>query len=223
MRIMCVAQVEDRANLDKQIARQTVQPDHVFMHVDSNPARGINARRKRIAHNHQYLREAVEELQPDLIWQIEGDDALHPFTLELLLKDYNRLKGDSFGYVSGVQVGRHGIYALGAWRFNEDRTEFSSADHRKKGIQEVDATGFYCLLAERETWLKGVCSWNDERWGPDVNFGLSLRDQGYTIYADMNVFVGHDTPDRGVIYPDHISICNVRFYRDGEQWKYRTN
>ena len=50
MNILAIAQVEDRKNLDRQIAKQTVQPDHIFMYIDTEPAHGIDARRKRIAH-----------------------------------------------------------------------------------------------------------------------------------------------------------------------------
>lgn len=229
MKVLAVAQVEDQANVIAQIEKQRVKPDHTFIFVDQDPApndglpSSIDARRRKIAQNHKVLREAVEKYEPAFVWQLEGDGILPSNALERLLSDYNNLKEKhKFGYVSGVQVGRHGIYALGAWQFNTNRTEFSSLDHKARGIQEVDATGMYCLFATYHSWLRGTCDWNDERWGPDVNFGLSLRDQGYRIYVDTTLQIGHVTQERGIIYPNHMSVCNVRFYQENRQWKYRT-
>ena len=171
LRILALAQVENRENLDEQILKQTVQPDRIVFYVDENPERGINARRKRIADNHQKLKDVAEAYKPDLIWQLEGDCILPEDCLERLLETYRILKKDNFGYVSAIQVGRHGIYAIGAWHIGED--EFESVDKNLTGIQEVDATGFYCLLSPYKVWREGTASWDGERWGPDVNWGLS--------------------------------------------------
>lgn len=218
MNILCIAQVEDRTNLDAQILKQTVQPDRVIFHVDEHPAQGINARRIRITENHARLREIVKAYQPDLVWQVEGDCNLPNDALERLLVDYDMLKGDDFGYVSGIQVGRHGIYCLGAWRnFTEDG--FESIDHKLTGIQPVDATGFYCLLAPTDVWLSGECEWTDEVWGPDVNWGLSIKKRKY---VDMDLPIGHIIKN-GIIEPHHQSTCNVRFYNVEGRWKYRTS
>lgn len=227
MKILAVAQVENRSNLDKQLAKQTINPD-VFVYIDSSPVEGVNARRDRIAQNHQMLVEAVEENQPDFVWQLEQDVVLPTDCLERLVSDYNLLSAlnndDYFGYVSGAQVGRHGIYCIGAWHVGDDT--FQSVDPHLKGLQEVDATGFYCLLAPTTVWLQGRSSWNGEPWGPDVNWGLSLKQSGYKAYIDMDLGIGHDTRDsdtnRGIIYPEHISVCQVTFRKENGQWKYRT-
>ena len=221
MRILCIGQIEDRTNIDKQILKQTVHPDRVILLEDKEPAIGVNARRIRIAENHQKLIDIVKAYpEYDVIWQVEGDCIFKPDTLQLLIERYKQLLYPKLGYVSGVQVGRHGIYALGAWHF-PSQEEFSSLDCNETRTTPVDATGFYCLLAPREAWLKGEATWNGERWGPDVNWGLSLKKQGYEIYADTNITVGHKT-QRGEIWPEHISTCNVRFYKENGQWKYKT-
>ncbi len=217
--ILVVAQVEDRTNIDQQIAKQTVQPNNVFVYVDENPAQGIDARRLRIAENHKKLEEAVRDLQPDLVWQLEGDCELPENCLKKLLKYYKELKDSDFGYISGIQVGRHGLYCLGAWTdFTED--SFLSLDHTKQGIQPVDATGFYCLLAPTEAWLQGQAEWNGEPYGPDVAWGLSLRAKGYKIYADMDIHVGHIVKN-GIIRPSDMSTCNVAFSKINGTWKYK--
>lgn len=218
MNILVVAQVEDKTNLLKQIAKQTVQPDDVFIYVDDSPAKGIQERRKRISENHEILRQAVIEREPFLVWQLEQDVDLEPDYLERLIQSYiqtARLDPD-FGYISGIQVGRHGLYHLGAWHIGDET--FESLDYKSTGVQLVDATGMYCLLAPADVWLKGKCRWSGEAWGPDVNFGLSLNKN---IYVDMNLPVGHIIK-RGIIHPAHASTCNVKFYKDGERWVYKT-
>lgn len=219
MNTLCIAQVEDRTNLDKQIAKQTVQPDRVIFYVDESPARGIDERRKRIAENHNKLRDIVEAYQPDLVWQVEQDGDYPDDCLERLIDGYEHQKyrdGDNFGYISGIQVGRHGLYVLGAWKnFTDD--SFESLDYQSIGYQQVDATGFYCLLAERDVWLSGDASWNGEPYGPDVCWGLSINKRKY---CDTSLHIGHMVK-RGIIRPSDASTCNARFYLENGRWKYK--
>lgn len=220
-KILVIGQVENENTIRREIFKQTVQPSDVTFWVDTEPAQGLNERRDRIAQNHSNLWYMVHQSNADLVWQVENDCVFTENTLEKLLADYEKLKSPTFGYVSGIQVGRHGVYALGAWHFPTNRESFWSVDYMNTGLVECDATGFYCLLAERETWLKGMSSWNGEAWGPDVNFALSLRDQGYKIYVDMDIKVGHKVR-RGIIHPDDPSTCNVSFYiNDNGEWKYK--
>jgi len=156
MKISVGASVEHDKHIRKEIAKQTVQPDDIYIYVDETPAQGINARRARIADNHQKLKEYVEKSDCDFVFQVEGDCVLEPDTLEMLISTYQSaslLSAKKLGFVSGTQVGRHGLYAIGAWHFNEDRTEYWSLDPKQELPIEVDATGFYGLLASKEVWL----------------------------------------------------------------------
>lgn len=217
MTILCIAQCEDRTNLDKQILKQTVQPTRTIFYVDEAPAQGIDARRKRIADNHKRLEDIVLACQPDLVWQVEGDGDYPEDCLEKLIMDYEFLsKSNDVAYVSGIQVGRHGLYCLGAWR-NFTDASFESLDYKEIGLQEVEATGFYCLLAPREKWLSGKSTWTDEPYGPDVVWGLSIDGKKY---CDMSLTVGHIV-SRGIIRPENISTCNARFYKEDGRWKFK--
>lgn len=221
MKILAIAQVETRKNLDKQIAKQTIQPDRVIYYEDNEPAQGIEARRIRIAENHQKLREIVNAYpEYDVIWQLEQDVDLPIDCLERLIKHYKNLDNESFGYVSGIQIGRHGIYCIGAWRDITD-TSFHSIEHTLTGIQDVEATGFYCLLAKRSAWLQGNCYWHSEPYGPDVNWGLSMLK---SKYVDMDLHIGH-VVERGIIRPSHASTCTVYFEYNKEKnkWDYKTS
>jgi hypothetical protein len=214
--ILCIAMVEDRTNLDKQILKQTTQPDRVVFYIDDEPAKGILERRKRIAENHEKLKAIVEAYKPDLVWQVEQDGDYPEDCLERLIQRYNDVKDDNFGYVSGIQVGRHGLYCIGAWRnFTED--SFESIDHDLKGLQPIDATGFYCILAPADVWLSGKSSWNGEPYGPDVVWSLSIDRKKY---VDMDNQIGHIVKT-GIIRPEHISTTTVRFYKENGRWEYK--
>lgn len=218
MNILCIASVEDRENIDAQILKQTVKPDRTVILVDKEPAQGIDNRRKRIAENHKKLKAIVEAYKPDFVWQLEGDVELEPDTLARLITHYELLKDKDFGYISGNQIGRHGLYHVGAW-VNFTHTNFQSIDHALKGIQKVDATGFYCLLAPTDVWLSGNCEWNGEPYGPDVVWGLSINKKKY---IDMDLEIGHKVKG-GIIYPHHISTCTVRFSKENGSWNYKAS
>jgi hypothetical protein len=217
MNVLCVGQVEDDSYILSQIDAQTILPTNICMFIDREPAQGIAARRVRIAENHDILKDLVLEYKPDLVWQVEGDCELPPNTLETLLHHYNNLKDNNLGYISGVQVGRHGLYCLGAWNFKGDLTKFKSVDYKLDGLQKVDATGFYCLLSPTETWLEGICDYNGEYWGPDVNWGLSMAKN---IYVDMDLHIGHKV-NNGIIRPSDISTCNAEFAKTDGKWNYK--
>lgn len=217
MKILCVIQAEN-LNFYDEIAKQTVKPNDIIVYKDEDPAKTIETRRKRIAENHHKLVESVEEVQSDydFIWQIEGDAEIPEDALERLIEDYKFLSQDNdVAYVSGIQVGRHGVYCLGAWHVSDD--ELKSADHRLEGLQEVDATGFYCLLAPIDKWLSGKASWDGQIYGPDVVWGLSL---GGKKFIDMRIKLGHKIKS-GVIRPDDLSTCNVSYKKIDGKWHFK--
>lgn len=225
MNILCVAQVEDRSNLDTQLLLLEPEPDRIIFHVDENPGDTIARRRRNIVNNHKRLVEIVKAYKPDAVFQVEGDVELPSDTLKKLIKSYKTYNkiDPNFGYVSGVQIGRHGLYHIGAWhKFEKD--SFESIPKSWIGVRKVEATGFYCLLAKTEAWLSGNCDWNGEIWGPDVNWSRSMP---YNKYVDMDVSVGHRIYRghkglHGIIWPEHVSTITVKFYKNEEgKWKYK--
>lgn len=220
MRILAtgVIQNDQIEFLTEQLAKQTNQSFTDYFIIDENPAKGIDKRRKRIAKLQNQLRStvfAVSDLY-DYVWQLEGDSELPDDTLDRLIRRLDEIPYQQLGYVSGIQIGRHGLYCIGAWHIHDDK-HFSSVNHNLKGIVEVDATGLYCLLAPIESWLTGVASWNGERFGPDVNWGLSLQGKKY---VDMDLHIGHKTKS-GTIRVNNPSTCTAHFeYKD--KWSYTT-
>lgn len=219
MKILCVCAVEakDYEYVKEQIAKQDLQPDEVFIYVDNQPADGINERRKRISVNQKILQTYVKNSKADIIWQIEGDGELKNDTLYKLFRDYMELRDNGFGYISGVEVGRHGLYCLGAWHVADDKKSFKSVNYNSNGIIQVDATGWYCLMARKDIWLKGISFWQGQAWGPDVNWGLSLN---YNKYVDMDIQIGHKA-NGTVIYPTDNAVSNVEFKLNNDKWEYK--
>ena len=217
MNILCIGQVEDPTYIKEQIQKQTIQPTEIILHVDEKPVQGIENRRRRIAENHIILKNIVELYKPDFVFQVEQDSELPENALERMIGHYLRLEDPNFGYISGIEVGRHGIACLGAWKLI-DEENFMSIDYKLTGLQKVDATGFYGLFAPASVWLSGICTWDDEPWGPDVNWGLSIKKNKY---VDMGLHIGHNT-NYGIIRPDNTTTCNVHFYKE-DIWKYRTS
>jgi hypothetical protein len=212
MKILCIGQIENEEFIHGEVAKQSIQPDDVAFYVDENPAIGIKARRERIARNHNILWDMVETYKPDLVWQIEGDSVLPRNALERLVGHYIADPGKVY---SGVQVGRHGLYCLGAWHLNDERTVLASANYQDHGLKEVNAMGMYCFLTSVDIWLSGKCEWADEHWGPDVNYFLSID---APKVADMDLHIGHRTKS-GIIQVSDISTCNATFFKELGKWR----
>lgn len=224
MRVTAIGQFTDDTLFLEQINKQTIKVWDVIKYIDKNPIPDLDdldtlrERRRRISSNHSKLKEFVEmQCKTDFVWQLESDSVVEPDCLERLINLYQKLEDKNIGYVSGIQMGRHGLKCVGAWRFKQDGS-FRSLNVNAKGIQTVDGSGFYCLLAKRDVWLKGEASWNGEPYGPDVAFGLSLRKLGYNIYMDMANWIGHKT-EKTILWPN--SGVNVEFYQSGDKWKYK--
>ena len=215
MKILAIACVEDFENIKEQISKQTIKPTNISIVLDEEPAKGIENRRKRIAENQERLRKYVEQSDAEYIWQLEGDSVLPDNCLERLigLSLLHELE-----FISGVQVGRHGIYCLGAWTtVSEDK--LISLDPKLSGLQQVLATGLYCLLTTKEKWLEGLASYNGEVYGPDVNWCLSIDCEKY---VDLSLEIGHKIKG-GIINPSDEAVCQVEFSKINNKWEYKTN
>jgi len=128
------------------------------------------------------------------------DDTLPPgwavYRLFKILK-----KSSKTGLVSGVETTRTprladsvrlGVYKL--LRNGNQIIERLSLDPRLRGVQEVDATGFYCLAARTEAWKKGFEIFENEiegqltaepNWAIDTLLTNDVKRAGYKIYADF--------------------------------------
>lgn len=155
---------------------------------NSQPAVTINQRRQRISDIHNEAKKYIQEA--DTIFLAEDDTVYHPFALRNLFDVYREYP--YAGFVTGVQVGRWDTPYLGIWNaddvYNPQKLTSSAL---YTGVQQVHASGIYCMLTKAKTYLKHKFEPYQEVLGPDVNYGLWLCQQGYKNYANYNVKCTH--------------------------------
>lgn len=227
--IICCTEEKHREFMESQLKETGLS---FSLLIDEHPQTEMEDRRRRIAQNQNLLQGYILSMIAakdnglmnfDYIIQIEGDTVLKEDTIENLTNsfEYQKRQDPKIGYMSASTVGRHGIYHIGAWNITEDKIE--SINHKLKGIQKVDGTGLYCLVTTPDIFIKGHCDWKDEKYGPDVVWGLSLKELGYNIYIDLDIQVGHRMIRKGkesVLWPKD-KVENIRFYKEGNDWKTR--
>lgn len=229
------------------------------MNRDHNPNEvNIGVRRKRIAEVKNQSKEIIARHQSEWVLALEDDSAFdHLDCFCRLRQGYRDLdapvaEGEEqpqpIGLISGVEAGRWNMKYVGAWSF-DDVMEPSKAYTIKpqfpntsesferftvpadQAYQEVDATGFYAYLTPTKLYLEHEYYWNDNQpWGPDVNYGLWLRQKGYRVFIDWGTAIGHNNHNRIIEVFDGspiLSVCYNRnrdkpgledtWYRDDEQ------
>lgn len=92
---------------------------------------------------------------------------------------------------------------IGAWSFND----FEFPQHVEtllpsEGYQEIDAGGFYGYATTKKLYCAHEYYWDDQQpWGPDVNYGLWLRNKGYKNFINWEIVFGHNDYDN-ILWPD---------------------
>lgn len=178
----------------------------------------IAHRRQRIANIHNYAKQFIGK--PQYIFGIEDDSTFSTYTLSKLIKDYQL--HPYAGMISGVQLGRHGIAHIGAWKLDNiyNPTLIQSIDPNK-GMQDVDATGMYCFLTKSGNYLAHTFGPYENTLGPDFNFGLFMRQSGLMNYVDFDVLVDHHTKDETLSVNNKV-IQSVSFVRVENRWRQKT-
>lgn len=184
--------------------------EHVLKHYD------INARRLRISDIHNEIKQHLWDTI--FILGIEDDTVVPNNTLQKLLKDFIDLP--HAGFIEGVELGRWGVPYVGAWRFDDiyEPKQISSII-KKDNIEKVDAGGFYCFMSRLDTYEShDFKPFDGNSLGPDVNYGISLRRQGYENYIDWSISCKHLTKDKS------ISLFNttpkkITFTKRDNRWR----
>lgn len=177
------------------------------------PSEGnVAVRRERIASNMNRARELVGKT--DFVFMLEDDTDFDPWFLQHLIAQY---KPDR-GIISAVQAGRHGLHHIGAWETDDLKypTVFETVPYKAKGIRQVDATGFYCCIMRTDLFKRVPVPCEILPVGPDVQYGIELRKQGYRnlLYDDLKC--GHVEEHR-VVLPTE-DCMQVRFRKNGDRW-----
>lgn len=168
--------------------------------------------RNRIAEVRNQTKELIGDT--DFVFSFEDDSEVPKSALVKLLEDHEKLfVREEVGVVSGVQVGRHSRKILGAWHADDFifPSELTTLSTKEKGLVEVDGTGFFCFLTPTSLYKSIRFGWK-EPVGPDVWYGLRLRERGYANYVDTTVICPHHVGDLTLV-PDGDTV-RAKFYLD---------
>src|SRR5690606_29971375 len=139
---------------------------HRVIHTNMGypPNTGIKVRRKRIAKIHRFIQQ--QKFYSEHLIFIEDDTIISTDGIKKLFKLHSIYP--TAGLVSGIQVGRHGIEYIGAWKVDDvyNPQKIQSIGFKDK---QVDATGFYFFMIRTDVYKKTV--FDDEfdgLLGPDV-------------------------------------------------------
>lgn len=161
--------------------------------------------------------------QFDMLFMVEDDTQIQADALQRLLTDYKELTDQNVkvGLIEGVQVGRHGIRMIGAWRMNdlEKPTVMATIPFNKSSFfEKIDGGGLYCFITPMDLFLAHEFYWHDECFSVDVTYGIELRKKGYTNLIDWTVVTGHADQNGNVLYPNEN--CTVaEYHKVGDEWK----
>lgn len=184
----------------------------------------ITARRLRIADVKEQSKQMISKTDGEFVLGLEDDTIIGEADgdiIERLLKPFKQPTALPIGFVQGVQCGRWGGRMIGAWEFddiNNPQEAWTVQFEKRDGYQTIDAGGFYGYLTRTKQYLDFENHWSREQpWGPDVNYGLWLRRQGFMNVMCSSLVFGHNS-HRGILYPNE-KTGTIRYYWDDERWK----
>lgn len=191
----------------------------------------VQKRRKHIAALHNQAGKLIGE-NVEWVLSVEDDTTFGRKALTKLFavtRDYPAL-----GFVEGVELGRWGVPYVGGWRVDDiydtnkivsvtrpDMTldklkikrlpnESWEADMATEerltfnGVEPIDAGGLYCALIRADLYKNHHFN-SDNGLGPDVNFGIELRQTGHENFIHWGVPCKHYNYTMGkqqIITPD---------------------
>jgi len=179
---------------------------HVKMNSNWRPNEiNLSIRRQRVADIHEQAKDLVAKCDGDIVIGLEDD------TVFDRLPNFNRLidplSSPVIGFVEGVQMGRWGANIIGAWRAENGNnptqieTLLPGQDYEK-----ITGGGWYGYATRKHLFLNATYyASSSQPWGPDVNFGFYVNQQGYDCLIDWSTVFGHN--DHGnVKYPDDPKV-----------------
>lgn len=174
-------------------------------------------RRRRIS---DIKNESKDLIDPcTYVFCIEDDTIVPPYALDSLLVAYTAYP--YAGFVEGVELGRWGVPYVGAWRADDvyEPSELTSC-MPGRGIETIDAGGFYCYLTKYQHYMMAEYKpFGNNDLGPDVEWGLYLRQQGFSNYIDWNVTCEHKQRGGSSVSPLSTEPQQIVLHRFGKTWK----
>lgn len=167
----------------------------------------LKIRRARIADIKNQSKDLINQCDGDYVIGLEDDTIFPDLDIMRLLKPL--IDNLSVGFVEGVQCGRWGVKMIGAWEVDDTRNPTKASTILKRppygdtmSYQNIDGGGFYGYATTKKLYLyHEYYSATTQPYGPDVNFGLWLRNYGYECLIDWDTVFGHSDFNK-VLYPD---------------------
>ena len=174
----------------------------------------IPIRRKRIAEIHNQSKELISALDGEFVLGLEDDTVFTNLCVERLYRPFhNRLPEQGrIGLVSAYEAGRWHNKIIGIWGFdNVNDPKVCWTELPGRDYAECDATGFYCYLTPVKLYLEHeYITEETDPYGPDVRYGLWLRQNGYTNLVDWSQGCGHIDGDRVITPNDNLYVEEFR-------------
>lgn len=184
----------------------------------------IPIRRQAIAAMKNASKNLISQLDGDIVIGLEDDTVFTDLDFARLYQPL--LDNPKFGFVQGVQCGRWGVKIVGVWKVDSPLfTEKAETLLLGQGLQEIDAGGFYGYATRKSLYINhDYYSATTQPWGPDVNYGLWVRQQGFKCLVDWGLQFGHNDYDK-ILYPDE-KVSKVVYTKDittGKWGRYDTD
>jgi len=196
------------ANTIKKFAeKHAYRSFHVKINEDWHPNEvRLAIRRMRVAEVHNQSKDLINLTDGEYIIGLEDDtvfDRLKSF--DPLLKPL--IDDPTIGFVEGVQMGRWGASMIGAWEANNPfEPTMIKTLLPATGYQDISAGGFYGYATRRDLYLNhDYHSSSAHPYGPDVVFGLWIRQKGFKCLVDWDTVFGHNDYNK-VLYHDDPNI-----------------
>lgn len=191
---------------------------HLRMNDDHFPNEvRLTTRRNRIAEVKNQSKDLIAKCDGHFVLGLEDDTVFPDLNLSKLIDPFI---DPQVGFIEGVQCGRWGIKIIGAW--SADDFEYPQKVWTMvpgEGREEIDGGGFYGYVTRKELYLNHeYFASSAQPWGPDVNYGLWLRNRGYKCYIHWPTVFGHD--DHGkILYPDD-KVSQAIYTKNAESGKW---
>ena len=203
----------DEPYIYKTLQRFAEERGYRALHIKHNTGWSANEmrltiRRQRVAEIHEQAKTLIAHCDGDYVIGLEDDtvfDRLESFARLLNPLENHETDKPKIGFVEGVQMGRWGAHMVGVWRaddVNYPRKIETLLPPPSNGYEEITGGGWYGYATLRRLFLEAPYFASPSMpWGPDVNFGFWLRQQGWRCLVDWSIVFGHN--DHGeVLYPD---------------------
>lgn len=184
----------------------------------------LSVRRIRIAEVKNQSKAMVANTDCEFVIGLEDDTVFNRLpSFERLLQPM--IDNPKIGYVTGVQIGRWGIRMVGAWNIDDPwnprrASTILPPQNGKGGYEAISAGGWYGYATSKKLYLDHEYhSASTQPWGPDINYGLWLQQQGYECLIDWNTPFGHNDYNK-IAYPETYPLARATFTKDTNTGKW---